>query len=352
MSNVNFSEDMLIAKMLSGSHAYGMALPTSDIDIRGIFVAPPRCIRTPFFTIKEQNIAEEEDTKYYELNQLVKLAVDCNPNIIELIWCDESSIILDTPEYKMLREAAPKLLSSKIAFTTSGYALAQLKRIKGHKKWLNNPQPVQKPQQKDYVAQIHNFTNQKLFKINIEEYCDGYMLVRYSGDTYGIYKADKNYSTLRPDGSINPIHPENIGDLKSPLFLVKFNREVYEQDLNNHTNYWTWKNNRNAARNELEERFGYDSKHATHLVRLMRMGKEALETGVLNVKRPDADELLSIRNGAWSYEQIVEYAEKMDKLIREDLYQKTKLPKYPDLNIAADLIMKIQDSAWNSRKII
>ncbi|AEZ66297.1 hypothetical protein phiTE_131 [Pectobacterium phage phiTE] len=37
--------------------------------------------------------------------------------------------------------------------------------------------------------------------------------------------------------------------------------------------------NRNAARHELEEKFGYDTKHAMHLVRLLRMSQEILETG-------------------------------------------------------------------------
>lgn len=345
MSVVNFSEDMLIAKMLTGSHAYGMATPTSDVDIRGIFVAPQRCIRTPFYVIKEQNIAEEEDTKYYELNQFVKLAVDCNPNIIELLWSDPLALIQDSDEYQMLRQAAPSLLSSKIAFTTSGYAFAQLKKITSRDKWINNPQPEQSPLAKDYVSLVHNFTPDKLFKIKIEDYNQGYVLTRYDGDILAIHKGDSN--TINKDGSLKIFHPENMTDYKTPMFIVKFNRAQYEQDKNNHTNYWTWKKNRNAVRNEMEEKFGYDGKNACHLVRLLRMGKEALETGIINVKRDDAQELLAIRNGAWTYEQLIDYAEKMDKLIREDLYHKTKLPKYPNLEKAAQLLMDIQDVSWN-----
>jgi len=130
-------EGSLIVKMYGGSHAYGTSLPTSDIDFRGIFVAPPVRIRTPFFPIKEQEDSSEMDTKYYELNQFMKLAMDCNPNIIELLWTDDKDIVFRTPAYDLLREAAPKLLCSKIAFTTSGYALAQLKRLKQSKKKVN-----------------------------------------------------------------------------------------------------------------------------------------------------------------------------------------------------------------------
>lgn len=128
--------DNLIVKHYAGSHAYGTALPTSDTDFRGVFVADPVSVRTPFFRIEEVNDTSEEDTKIYELSQFVKLAVDCNPNIIETLWIDDDAIVHTTPQFELMREYAPKLLSSKIAFTTSGYALSQLKRIKGHNKWI------------------------------------------------------------------------------------------------------------------------------------------------------------------------------------------------------------------------
>mgnify|MGYP001607055563 CR=1 FL=1 len=46
-------------------------------------------------------------------------------------------------------------------------------------------------------------------------------------------------------------------------------------------------------------------KHAMHLVRLMRMCKEILITCEVVVKRPDREELLAIRNGAWSYYKLI-----------------------------------------------
>ena len=90
-----------------------------------------------------------------------------------------------------------------------------------------------------------------------------------------------------------------------------------------------------------------DFKHAMHLVRLLRMGVEALRDEEIVVKRPDAKELLEIRAGAWTYEEIVEYAEKMEKEVREVWYKKTNLPKRPDLKFAASLLMDVQDSIWN-----
>jgi hypothetical protein len=66
-----------------------------------------------------------------------------------------------------------------------------------------------------------------------------------------------------------------------------------------------------------------------HLVRLMRMGSEILATGKVLVRRPDADELLAIRAGAWSYERLMEWAHLADDELTA-AYVESKLPHHPD----------------------
>ncbi len=221
----------MVVKHYAGSIAYGTNLPTSDVDFRGIFFANPISIRTPFFPVKEIVDDKEEDTKFYEMNHFMRLCLDCNPNILESLWVEENNIVRSTPAYNLLRKHRKAFLSSKIAFTTSGYAFAQLKRIK---------------------------------------------------------MADSS----------------------------KFE-------------------------------FGYNTKHAMHLVRLLRMGIEALRDGEILIKRPDAEELLEIRHGAWKLEDIIKYAEKHDKAIREVWYKKTDLPKYPDIKLAANVLIEAQDLCWD-----
>jgi hypothetical protein len=50
-----------------------------------------------------------------------------------------------------------------------------------------------------------------------------------------------------------------------------------------------------TGRTELVDKFGYDTKHAMHLVRLIRMAKEILIEGVVHVYRDDREELMDIR---------------------------------------------------------
>ena len=340
--------DNMLVKHYAGSHAYGTSTPTSDVDFRGVFIADPINIRTPFYKVEEVSDSSEQDTKFYELNQFMRLAIDCNPNIIETLFVNREDVVFSTPAYELLREFAPALLSAKIAFTTSGYAHGQLKRLKNHHKWINMPQPVEPPQQADYISLVHNFASSKTFKFNLREYERNYRLVPFSGNTFGVYKVP-GYSTF--NGSTGNLQSDYQGDshaLGTPLVIIKFNKEVYEAAKDMHTNYWTWKQNRNEVRGKLEDQYQYDTKHAMHCVRLLRTGVEALETGTILVRRPDAEELLSIRNGAWTYEQLLAYAEEMDEKVKK-LYLTTQLPKHPNIALAAKLTLAIQDIIWSQK---
>jgi len=341
------TENMLV-KHYAGSISYGTNLPTSDVDFRGVFCGDPVNIRTPFFTINECDDANEEDTKLYELSHFMKLCVACNPNIIETLWVDDADITFRTPAYDLLREHRHKLLSSKVAFTTSGYAIAQLKRIRGHNKWINNPQPINAPQPKNFVSLIQYFGEDKMLKLHLEDWNDDHRLVPYGGDVYGVYSEQRRQIFDRV-GKLNTSYEGSREEYesKTPIMVIKFNKDVYKEFKTKHEMYWQWKNNRNESRGALEEAHGYDTKHAMHLVRLLRMGVEVLRDEEIVVKRPDAQELLGIRNGDWTYEEIVAYAEKMDQEVREVWYKKTNLPKHPDLKFAAALLMDVQDLVWN-----
>ncbi|URC22739.1 DNA polymerase [Serratia phage vB_SmaM-Kashira] len=358
MSEENKVPGKVIMKCLAGSKAYGTSVPTSDTDIRGIFVAEPKAIRTPWYTVGEYTMPDEEDGKLYELNKFMELFVDMNPNIIELMFVRESEILFSTPEYWELRRHAHALLSSKVAFKFSGYAMAQLKRIKGHDKWINNPQPVEVPSQLEFFRMVNNYTEEKILKH--KDFMD--VLIRLEGLASLIPLGNWLYGVVfdyresvppmfNPDGSIRKIAYEDIPDdikKRAPLFIVKYLSEDHKLAKEKHRNYWTWKENRNASRHELEVKFGYDTKHAMHLVRLMRMAREILETGEVHVWRPDHEELVGIRNGSLDYDTLIEWAEMTDEYVRGEAYQNTKLPKKVDLKLASDILLKVQDMAWRN----
>src|SRR5690606_29076725 len=100
--------------------------------------------------------------------------------------------------------------------------------------------------------------------------------------------------------------------------------------------YRAWLASRHPERAALEARYGYDTKHGAHLVRLYTMGREILETGRVHVWRGpggpgDREHLLAIRAGAWSYDELVAWAERqqaeLDALCRSG---RTAVPQVPD----------------------
>lgn len=95
-----------------------------------------------------------------------------------------------------------------------------------------------------------------------------------------------------------------------------------------------------AKRKALVEEFGYDTKNAAHLVRLLRMGIEFLTEGTLHVKRDDAPELLAIKRGEWTLERIKAESDRLFALA-EQAYLASPLPPKCDRAEAERLVMEI-----------
>ena len=127
----------------------------------------------------------------------------------------------------------------------------------------------------------------------------------------------------------------------SENFLVVLAKEKqYRAAKREYDQYQTWLRERNPTRAEMEKKFGFDCKHAMHLVRLVRTCEEILTDEVFLTKRPDAKELLGIRNGDWTFEEIVEFMEKKDKEL-DILVKKSKLPKVPDMKFFDNMVREM-----------
>lgn len=93
-------------------------------------------------------------------------------------------------------------------------------------------------------------------------------------------------------------------------------------------------------RRERFEKFGYDCRNAAHLIRLLRMGTEALVMGEINVARHDAKQLKEIKSGRWSLQQIEAEAERLQHLL-DSAFVKSELPASPDYKKAERLLIDI-----------
>jgi predicted nucleotidyltransferase len=128
-------QDWIIFKAISGSKAYGLDLPTSDTDIKGVFYLP----RHRFYALDyaPQVSDEKNDEVYYELKRFVDLLYKNNPNLLELLSTPEEMILYRHPVLDHLDTGL--FLSKKCRDTFAGYAQTQIRKAKGLNKKIHNP---------------------------------------------------------------------------------------------------------------------------------------------------------------------------------------------------------------------
>lgn len=291
----------------AGSHAYGTNTPTSDVDLKGVCIAPRRYYLGALETFEQAEFRQPFDGVIYDIKKFFQLAWDCNPNIIEQLWTDEADWVLPGPDHNIhstkwlwVLEERDLFLSKKAQHTFSGYAHAQMKRIKTHRKWLLHP-PKAEPRRADFGlpegAPTLGKEQMGVVNAKIRKYED-----HLAGE--GLSK-DK----LEDDAIQTNLVHQALKDLSldANLLPIVYAERRFAGASREWAQYQTWKTERNAVRSELERQHGYDTKHGMHLVRLMRMGIEILSGRGVVVKRPDAEELLAIRGGAWSFDQLEEW---------------------------------------------
>lgn len=337
-----------IFKFTAGSHQYGTNRPESDIDKRGVFIAPLtsafQLFQTSFVgtgsirqhlgaavdAIEEADFAAAKnhidaalqtdrgdltlsvetvhlpgaDEELHELRKFFKLASECNPNIIEYLFIDDL-IDICTPEWEIIKAHRNLFLSKKARWTFAGYCMSQLKRIKLHRGYLMNP-PSHQPTRPEFSLPLDS----------------------------KIPKEHLNAILSLPD--------EWVADNAKEQVLRE---KQYASALQIWQSYKKWERERNPARRELERQFGYDTKHSMHLLRLSRMCKEILRDGRVIVRRPDAEELRGVLRGEWKYEDIIAEAEKLDTEL-DVLYKKSKLQESPDRKGIADLYNRICEERY------
>lgn len=279
-----FWERGLILRVLAGSRAQGLARENSDTDSRGVCIPPAHyLIGLGEF---EQHESPGKDHVTFSLAKFVRLALQGNPNVLEVLYTNEDDFMHVTDAGRALIDAREGFLSKKVGARFLGYARAQWKRVERHRRWIADP-PEGPP---DPAA--------------------------YGATTVG--------------------GRSRFTDAKS--------RKAFDAAVGEWRHYETWRSERNAARAELERRHGYDTKHAMHLVRLLTMGVEVLEHGELIVRRPDAERLWAIRDGALSFEELRALTDERAREI-EAMTRTTRLPDEPDRGAADELLVRLHADA-------
>ena len=230
MNERQMAEKNKILEVVSGSFLYGTNTETSDKDYVGIFMPNveyilgfKRCDEVDFSTIskdeKNKNTQAAVDMKLYEFRRFVKLAMENNPNILEILFVNEENRIF-------CNDIGKELLAIKCLFPHQGAK----QRFLGYA-----------------VSQRHKMIN-----------CHG----------------------------------------------------------------------RAGNREEIVSAHGYDTKFASHLIRLMFEGVELLETGSIEFPLKERRTILDIKQGKWEMSKVLDFSSELEKQIESI---DSKLPAKPNV---------------------
>lgn len=117
-----------------GSQAYGLATPTSDIDLMGVYLEP-RDTFLGLHPVLEKNLTvhktgEEQDVTYHEVGKFMRLALKSNPSILELLWLPEDCYTQVSPMGEWLIDSRHWFASAELVKNAYlGYATQQFKLL-------------------------------------------------------------------------------------------------------------------------------------------------------------------------------------------------------------------------------
>ncbi len=119
-------ESVIIYRCVMGSQAYGLETDQSDVDRRGIYLAPAP-LQWSLFGAPEQFEDNAAQAVYWELQKFLIMALRANPNILECLY--SPMVEKTTPLADGLLALRQRFLSQMIFQTFNGYALSQFKKI-------------------------------------------------------------------------------------------------------------------------------------------------------------------------------------------------------------------------------
>jgi len=135
--NLNYIKEnnLILLSVISGSHAYGTNISTSDVDERGVYIAELDDILSGNFP--EQINDVNNDITYYELSRFLNLVNTNNPNILELLSTPDDCIKYKSPLFDEIIKCKSEFITKKCRYTFGSYASAQIKKAKGLDKKQN-----------------------------------------------------------------------------------------------------------------------------------------------------------------------------------------------------------------------
>jgi len=291
----------LILKVRFGSHLYGTNTPESDEDFMGIFVPDAEHLigldklDEVDMSVKSKdvfgkNTKDALDFKIFSLEKFVRLALDNNPNIIDILFVNEENIVFINDVGKQLLDLRYEFLSKNIKQRFIGYARSQKHKM------------VIKLDNFEKITEAYNYISEKSDRFK-------FLLELMESTHHPLFVKNKDYVII---GDINIPITSTIKKVKTILYgrISKF-----------------------GSRKELVTEYGFDTKFASHMIRLLKEGQELLETGDLKFPLQSRELLKDIRYGKYTMNDVLALSDIIEREI-EDLYKISTILDEPNRKVA------------------
>ena len=386
---------MIAYKYIAGSHSQNLDGPESDIDYHGVYFAPIEAILGLGADYQEEVSDEKHDETYHEFGKWMTLLSKGNPNALESLFIPENLVVGEVhPVIKEVLKHRDKFVSKEVVKSLSGYAFNQIKKARGLGKKIVNPVT----ERKDVLDFCYTFKGQGSQPIK-EFLAEHHLDQRYCGlvkvpnmpDVYGVYydfaaywhfeniddhaRYDDYVETETIDyidylhiidrinhkkffGYSGIVHPDEIYKSnevrlssipkgEEPICTITYNKNAYECHCREYKEYQEWVKKRNQKRYSKAVEAGYNQKNMCHCIRLLTMAKEISEGKGFNLWRTDdRGFLMGIKNGGYTYEYLIDYAEKLLADVEKNL-PNSDLPDKVDKDFVNELLIKCREEYYD-----
>ena len=356
-------ENLIVFEAIMGSRAYGTHLPTSDTDIRGVFIQPLEDIFG--FGYVEQVNDKLNDIVFYEIRRFLELVRSNNPNILELLNAPEDCILHKDPIFDMVIEQKDQFVTKQCKNSFAGYAIGQIKKARGYNKkinWEENEMVRKGVLDFCYVLEEGEalLLQKWLDLLNVDDFEEddtidyryiGLTKIDHAHDIYAMYiltdglEYENSGIVSGPDANdvqLTSISKEEA--MYGPDGYLTFNKDAYSTHCKRYKEYKEWLDNRNEDRFKMNKEHGkqYDSKNMMHTFRLLNMAHEIAE-GKIIVRRPDdeIETLMKIRRGEYDYDKLLTEAEALIANL-DETFDNCDLPEKVDQEFIDNLLVTIR----------
>lgn len=406
----------LVYEYIRGSHAYGLATETSDVDTAGVYILPIDHLLGLPGSYQSQISDEKGDTVWYELSRFLELLGKSNPTVLESLFIPDDCIIYEHPIIKKIKQYSELFLTKKCFAPFGGYAVSQIKKAHGYKKKIVSPVTTRRGildfcytfQYKDSQGstKIENWLSHRGLH---QEFC-GLVNVPNMIGTYGVYydwgahfqktgitsedlinawsgisdnPEIKNQAELiilseglrspysqsipfwfeskkpigyrgmvKPDSDSNELRLSSVEKGSRPIANIQYNKDGYTLHCKEYKEYKEWEQNRNQARFDDNKGHQFDAKNMCHSFRLVKMCIEIASGFGFNVRRTEDRDFLLGIKNHKYSYDDLIQALEKLKLEMDSAIEKSNLPEKLDREFLEDLLISIRQRYMEDSEFI